>query len=99
MARVELMAVSLEELGGAAPTPGAEVVLRGVRYRVLSVTPPKGQLSPRGRPRDEARARRWKLLLRRPKTSAAGNALQGGEGRPTEVARKGGRRPAVAGPC
>jgi hypothetical protein len=60
MARVELMAGSLEELGGAAPTPGAEVVLRGVRYRVPGVTPPKRQLSPRGRPRDEVRAGRWK---------------------------------------
>ena len=70
MARVELMAVSLEELGGTAPTPGAEVVLGGVCYRVLSVTPPQGRLSPRGRPRDEARAGAWKLLLRQPEASA-----------------------------
>jgi hypothetical protein len=79
MARVEFIAVSLEELGGTAPTPGAEVVLQGVCYRVLSVTPPKGWPSPQGQPRDEARAGAWKLLLRRPEASAAGNASRGGE--------------------
>jgi hypothetical protein len=73
MARVELIAVRLEELGATAPTPGAEVVLGGVCYPLLSVT------SPKGRPRDEARAGRWKLLPRLPETSTANNESWGGE--------------------
>jgi hypothetical protein len=88
MARVELIAVSLEELGGATPTPGAEIALGGVRYRVLSVTPPKGRPSPRGRQRDETRAGAWKLLLRRPEDAAAANAARGGEGRRNEAVER-----------
>jgi hypothetical protein len=84
MARIDLIAVNLEALGGTAPTPGAEVVLGGVCYRVLSVTPPKERPAPRGRPRDEARAGAWKLLLRWPEGAAAANPSRGGEGRRNE---------------
>jgi hypothetical protein len=73
MARVGLIAMSLEELGRVAPRPGAEVVLGGVRYRVLCVTPPKGRPSPWGRKCDEARADKWKLLLRVSEAPAGGD--------------------------
>ena len=67
IARVGLIAVSLEGLGGV------EVVLGGVRYRVLCVTPPKGRPSPWDRKCDEARADKWKLLLRVPEAPAGGD--------------------------
>jgi hypothetical protein len=64
MQKVDLIAASLDELGGELPARGAEVVLGGVRYRVLSVTSLKARTARPARRRTEAEVARWKLLVR-----------------------------------
>jgi len=71
MKNVDLIEVSLDELGGMPPEAGAEVVLKGVRYHVLGVTPPKGQPPQWSRKRAAGQAGEWKLLLCAPEGAAA----------------------------
>lgn len=75
MAKVERIMFCLDELGGAEPSLDQDICRpRGIRYRGLSVTPPKEWLSPWSRKRDEGRTGNWKLCV--PEASAAGDALQ-----------------------
>lgn len=47
MKNIDLIAVTAEELGNTHPEVGTEIVVRGVRYRIQDVKPPK------------VRSRRW----------------------------------------
>jgi hypothetical protein len=62
---VDLIGVTLDDLGGELPAVGTEVCLRGLRYRVVNVKPPKPR-SPRwwGRPGHDYQPQ-WKLLVER----------------------------------
>jgi hypothetical protein len=42
---VELLEVTLDELGGEKPAAGSEVTIRGIRYRVMEAQPPKTKSS------------------------------------------------------
>jgi hypothetical protein len=60
---VDLVEVTQEELGNSAPAVGTELVIRGVRYRVLNASPPKVRSS-RWRGKHPATPQQtWKLLL------------------------------------
>jgi hypothetical protein len=64
MKKLELLEVRLEDLGNAPPSAGTEIVLCGVRYQVLHVTPPPGR-SPRWRKnKAAARSELWRMLVR-----------------------------------
>ena len=62
---VDLIGVTLDELGGEPPAVGTEVCLRGMRYRVVNVKPPKAR-SPRWRGQAGHKDQpQWKLLVER----------------------------------
>ena len=67
MKKVNLIAVSLEDLDGEPPRAGFEVVLGGVRYQVLRATPVperrRGRTMRRGRSQALDEPARWKLLV------------------------------------
>ena len=63
MKNIELLEVTLEELGGEQPIAGSEVEIRGIRCRVLEVKPPKTPSSKwRRKPKDESEPK-WHLLV------------------------------------
>jgi len=61
--KVELIEVSLEELGGEQPTAGIEVTICGVRYRIMEVKPPKTRSSKWRRRKPEEVEPKWRLLV------------------------------------
>jgi len=61
--KVELIEVTLEELGGEQPTAGIEVTIRGVRYRIMDAKPPKTRSSKWKRRKPEEVAQKWRLLV------------------------------------
>jgi hypothetical protein len=71
MKSVDLLDVSLDDLGNVPPTVGAEIVLSGVRYQVLHVKPPQAR-SPRPRKNSAAaRSDLWRVLVRTVSDAAA----------------------------
>ena len=63
MKSIELIEVTVEELGGERPTAGSEVEIHGIRCRILEVKPPKTRSSKwRRRPKVEGE-RKWRLLV------------------------------------
>ena len=65
MKKVELIEVTLEELGGEQPTAGIEVPIRGVRYRIMEVKPPKTRSTKWRRRKPEDEEQKWRLLVKR----------------------------------
>ena len=65
MKNVELIQVALEDVGGAEPTIGSEIVFRNVRYRIIEARPPK-EGSRRWRPRHHhVHHSKWNLLVQK----------------------------------
>lgn len=63
MKNVELLEVTLDELGGGEPTTGSEVTIRGIRYRVMQVQPPKTKPSKWRRRAQKPEEKKWRLLV------------------------------------
>ena len=63
MKNIELIELTLEELGGKQPTAGSEVEIRGMRCRILEVKPPKIRSSKWRRKAEGAGERKWQLLV------------------------------------
>ncbi len=63
MKNVELIEVTLEELGGEQPTAGIEVTMRDIRYRVMELKPPKTRSSKWRRRKTEEVEQKWRLLV------------------------------------
>lgn len=63
MKNVDLIEVTQEELGSVTPAAGTEIVLRGIRYRVVNVTPPKIRSSRWKGTRSGTQQQTWKLLV------------------------------------
>jgi hypothetical protein len=61
---VELIEVTLEDVGGAEPVIGSEVIYRNVRYHIIEVRPPK-EGSRKWRPRHPHRHSKWTLLVQK----------------------------------
>ena len=61
--KIKLLEVTLEELGGEQPAAETEVTIRGVRYRVMQVTPPKTKSSKWRRREPKAEEKKWRLLV------------------------------------
>jgi hypothetical protein len=68
---VELIEVTLEEVGGAEPVTGSEVIYRNVRYCIIEVRPPK-EGSRKWRPRHRHENSKWTLLVRKVDDSTPG---------------------------
>jgi hypothetical protein len=62
---VELLEVTLDELGGEEPAAETEVTIRGIRYRVMQVQPPKTKSSKWRRREEKAEEKKWRLLGQR----------------------------------
>jgi hypothetical protein len=62
---VDLIGVSLDELGGEAPAVGAEICVEGRRYRVVNVKPPKVRSSRWRRRVAQDDKEKWELLVER----------------------------------
>jgi hypothetical protein len=62
---VDLIGVTLDELGGEFPVAGTEVCLRGLRYRVVNVKPPKPRSPRRWSRSGHEDQPQWKLLVER----------------------------------
>ena len=65
MKNIDLIAVTVEELGNTHPEIGTEIVIRGIRYRIQDVKPPKvrsGRWSRKTRVGEEGK---WNLLVER----------------------------------
>ena len=63
MKNVELLEVTLNELGGEEPAAESEVTVRGVRYRVMQVQPPKTKPSKWRRRAPTPEEEKWPLLV------------------------------------
>ena len=63
MKSIELIEVTVEELGGERPTAGSEVEIRGIRCRILEVKPPKTRSSKWRRKPGVEGERKWRLLV------------------------------------
>jgi hypothetical protein len=63
MKNVDLIEATLIELGGTEPAAGSEIVIHGVRYRVLEAKPPKVDFSRWRRKPQRDHAQKWKLLV------------------------------------
>lgn len=63
MKNVQLLEVTLDELGGEEPAAESEVTVRGVRYRVMQVTPPKTKTSKWRRREPKVEEKKWRLLV------------------------------------
>jgi len=63
MKNIELIELTLEELGGKQPTAGSEVEVRGMRCRILEVKPPKTRASNWRRKAEDEGERKWQLLV------------------------------------
>jgi hypothetical protein len=62
---VDLIEVTLEDLGGVAPAAGTEIVIQNVRFRVIKARPPR-ESSCRRRPRQPRNQNcKWKLLMQK----------------------------------
>ena len=68
MKNVELLEVTHDELGGQEPVAGDEVAIRGVRYRVMQVTPPKTKSSKWRRRETKPEEKKWRLLVQEVQT-------------------------------
>jgi hypothetical protein len=68
MKNVELLEVTLDELGGEEPAAESEVTIRGVRYRVMQVQPPKTKSSKWRRREPKAEEKKWRLLVQEVQT-------------------------------
>ena len=63
MKNVELLEVTLDELGGSEPATGDEVTIRGVRYRVMQTQPPKTKSSKWRQRAKKPEEKKWRLLV------------------------------------
>jgi len=63
MKSISLLEVTVEQLNGEQPTVGSEVVLRGVRYRVMNVKPPRDRSSKWGLKKTNDQEEKWQLLV------------------------------------
>jgi len=61
--KLELIEVTLDELGGEQPAAGIEVTVRDIRYRVMDVKPPKTRSSKWRRRKAEEVEQKWRLLV------------------------------------
>ena len=64
MKEIELIEVSLDELGGERPTAGNEATIRGVRYLIMEVQSPKTKSSKWRRRAPDDGEQKWRLLVR-----------------------------------
>ncbi len=65
MKNIELIELTLEELGSDSPTAGSEVEIGGTRFRIVEVKPPKARSSKwRRKPKIESEPK-WQLLVER----------------------------------
>jgi hypothetical protein len=62
---IELIEVSLDELGGERPTAGNEATIRGVQYLVMEVQPPKTKSSKWKRKATDVTEQKWRLLVQK----------------------------------
>jgi hypothetical protein len=61
---VELLEVTLAQLGGEEPATGFEETIRGIRYRVVQVPPQKRTKSSKWRRREpKPEEKQWRLLV------------------------------------
>lgn len=63
MKNVQLLEVTLNELGGEEPAVETEVTIRGIRYRVMQVTPLKTKSSKWRRREPKTEEKKWRLLV------------------------------------
>lgn len=63
MKNVELREVTLDELGGEERATGSEVTIRGIRYRIMQVQPPKTKSSKWRRRETTVEEKKWRLLV------------------------------------
>ena len=63
MQKVNLLEVTLDELGGEEPAAGSEVTIRGIRYRVMEAQPPKTKSLKWRRRAPLPEPQRWRLLV------------------------------------
>ncbi len=63
MKNIELIELTLEELGGEQPTAGSEIEMHGICYRILEVKPPKTRSSKWRRRAEAEGERKWQLLV------------------------------------
>ncbi len=63
MKNIELIELTLEELGGERPTAGSDVEIHGIRCRILEVKPPKTRSSKWRRKAEDEGERKWRLLV------------------------------------
>jgi hypothetical protein len=60
---VELLELTLAELGGEKPAAGSELTIRGIRYRVMEAQPPKTKSSKWRRRTPSSEQQKWRLLV------------------------------------
>ena len=60
---IELIELTLEELGGEPPTASSEVEIHGIRCRIMEVKPPKTRSSKWRRKAEGEVERKWRLLV------------------------------------
>ena len=63
MKNIELIELTLEELGGKPPTAGAEVRIDSQHFRILEVKQPKTRSSKWRRRLEDKGERIWQLLV------------------------------------
>ena len=65
MKNVELLELTLDELGGEEPVAESEVTIRSIRYRVMQVQPPKTKSSKWRRREPTPEEKKWRLLVQK----------------------------------
>ena len=63
MKNVQLLELTLDELGGEEPATGSEVTIRGISYRVMQVQRPKTKSSKWRRREPKPEEKKWRLLV------------------------------------
>jgi hypothetical protein len=61
---IELIEVSLDELGGEQPTVGDEATIGGVLYLIMEVQSPKTKSTKWRRKAPDVSEQKWRLLVR-----------------------------------
>ena len=72
MKNVDLIEVTLEDLGGVPPTAGTEIVLWNVRYRIIEARPPKDRTQKWRSRQPKDQQRKWSLLVQKVNDSTLG---------------------------
>ena len=68
MKNVQLLELTLDELGGEEPAAGSEVTICGIRYRVMQIQPPKTKSSKWRRRAQKPEEKKWRLLVQEVQT-------------------------------